>query len=419
MKKKDFFYSAILALSMTFSMTACSDDDEPTPEPTPDPGVETKDPYDLDYTAENASAWGNYMYQTALLLDQDATSLYNAWTTDYEGNGPYATIFKDQTAGAYSSPLACIEEMVQSGMWNIANEVGTAKIQDPYNLYVSGDREAGLYAVESWFSWHSRDDYTNNIWSVRNTYYGRIDDNDVSKIDGDLSAYGSYQDFDDAGDINENSLSAFIASLNPELDELIKEQIFAAAKAIQAIPQPFRNNIDSEESVEAMTACNTLATTLTNELLPFVNTLTDASYTERLDAIAEQFVDAVVLPTYASLQEENRKLLDAVNQFRESPSNANFENACNAWLEAREPWEKSEAFLIGPVANWGLDPNMDSWPLDVDAIIQLLNSQNWNEMEWSGNFDEDSETIGAAQSVRGYHTLEFLLFKNGEPRTVD
>ena len=416
--KKNLFYTAIFVLVMACTFTACSEEDEPNPNPSPD-GPTTTSAYDLDYTADNAAAWGNYMYQTALLLDQDATSLYNAWTSDYEGNGPYATIFKDQTSGAYSSPLACIQEMVESGMWNIANEVGTAKIQDPYNTYVGGDHEGGLYAVESWFSWHSRDDYTNNIFSIRNTYYGRIDDNDVSKIDGDLSAYNSYSDFDDAGDISENSLSTFIASINSELDETIKQQIFAAAKAIQAIPQPFRNNIDSEESVAAMDACNTLASTLLNELLPFVNTLSGAEYTDRLDAIAEQFVDVVVLPTYQDLQEKNRTLLDVVNQFRENPSDANFENVCNAWLEAREPWEKSEAFLIGPVANWGLDPNMDSWPLDVNAIVQLLESQNWNEMQWSGDYNEDSETIGAAQNVRGYHTLEFLSFKNGEPRKVN
>ena len=35
------------------------------------------------------------------------------------------------------------------------------------------------------------------------------------------------------------------------------------------------------------------------------------------------------------------------------------------------------------------------------------------------NFDEEDEAIGAAQSVRGYHTLEYLLFKDGQPRTVD
>ena len=62
---------------------------------------------------------------------------------------------------------------------------------------------------------------------------------------------------------------------------------------------------------------------------------------------------------------------------------------------------------------------MDSWPLDQNGIVQVLNSQNWDDLEWSGNFDEEDEAIGAAQSVRGYHTLEYLLFKDGQPRTVD
>lgn len=411
MKKKNLFYLAALSLCMTFSMSSCSDND--------DPGI-NEDPAELDYTADNAEAWGNYMYNVAMLLNQDATNLYNYWIVDYDGDGPYATIFKDQTAGAYSSALACIQEMVEGGMWNIANEVGDAKIKDPYEKYTSGDTQGGLYAVESWYSWHSRDDYTNNIFSVRNTYYGKIDDNDVDKVSGNLNAFASYQDFDDEGDIAENSLSKLIASVNPDLDERIKSLIFSSAKAIQAIPQPFRNNINSEEAVTAMNTCMELANLLINELHPYVNeTFRDSRYNAQLDAVAEQFVDAVVLPTYKELQEKNRLLLEAINQFRQSPSNNNFENACNAWLTAREPWEKSEAFLIGPVANKGLDPNMDSWPLDQNGIVQVMNSQNWNVMEWTGNFDEEDEAIGATQSVRGYHTLEYLLFKNGQPRTIN
>lgn len=38
---------------------------------------------------------------------------------------------------------------------------------------------------------------------------------------------------------------------------------------------------------------------------------------------------------------------------------------------------KERSSLIGPVANLGLDPNMDSWPLDQNGIVQVLNSQNW------------------------------------------
>lgn len=68
-----------------------------------------------------------------------------------------------------------------------------------------------------------------------------------------------------------------------------------------------------------MNTCMELANLLLNEVKPYVNqTFGDPEYDDDLDAIAEQFVDAVVLPTYKDLQEKNKLLLDAVNQFRQT-----------------------------------------------------------------------------------------------------
>ena len=38
---------------------------------------------------------------------------------------------------------------------------------------------------------------------------------------------------------------------------------------------------------------------------------------------------------------------------------ANFKAAAAQWIVARRPWETSEAFLFGPVADKGLDPNIE------------------------------------------------------------
>ena len=54
--------------------------------------------------------------------------------------------------------------------------------------------------------------------------------------------------------------------------------------------------------------------------------------------------------------------------------------------------------------------------LDQNAIVQILNSQSWSDLEWNENDDEAA--VESAQNVRGFHTLEFLLYKNGEPRKV-
>lgn len=381
---KKVFLSAVMALSF-IGLPSCSDDKNDGPDK--DENVEAAD---INYTKANASSWGNYMVQVAYLLRSDAQNLYNSWTQSYEGGKPFAEIFKQHNGGDYSSALSCVDQMIE-GCAEIANEVGTAKIGDPFNLWVSGEKTRAVYAVESWYSWHSRDDYSNNIMSIRNTYYGSLD-----------------------GTVNSASLSALMASVNPTLDTQMKEAIADASAAILGIPQPFRNNINSSETRTAMTACADLEDLLSKQLKTAVANLGNDS---RLQAIVDRFVDGVALPAYSDLAAKNSALYDKVVAFKNNPSNSTFAAACEAWLTAREPWEKSEAFLFGPVDALGLDPNMDSWPLDQDAIVQILNSGNYDNLDWTNGDDDDK--IEAVQSVRGFHTLEFLLFKDGNPRKVD
>ena len=369
------------ACTLTFGMTACSSDknDDNNTE------IDITDPNNLDYSASYAEQWANYMVTVSGLLADDADELYNAWK-----NG-YADIFKNHNSEEYKSAIDCVEQILD-GCIDIASEVGSAKIGDPYNLYMSGKTTEALYAVESWYSWHSRDDYRNNIYSIRNAYYGSRD-----------------------GKVNANSLSALLATKNAELDTKAKQKIQAAADAIYAIPQPFRNNINSKEASAAMTACAELEDFIENELKPYftANINDDAT----LDPVIKQYVDQVVLPTYNQLAVLNDALDAAVKQFKQNPSNANFTACANAWLEARQPWEQSEAFLFGPVDELGLDPNMDSWPLDQAQIAQILKSQAFNNLNWKEG--ESDEKVEKAQSLRGFHTLEFLIFKDGKARTVN
>lgn len=376
-------YSAIMALALGCSMVACSDDkksDEPA-------GVESKD---LEYTASNANAWHNYTIQVANLLKDDANSLYEAWATSYDGGDAYAATFKNHSNSTYASALNCIEEIID-GCSSIADEVGNAKIGDPYNLYVGGQHQEALYAVESWYSWHSREDYANNIRSIRNAY---------------TCTYGNEQSY--------NSISNLVKSIDRKLDDKVLEAINNATMAIFAIPAPFRNNINSQLSREAMDACATLNEVLDRDLKAFFNSL--EGHDAELDAIVKDYVDIVILPTYKDLRDKNAALYTAVRNLSDTRSNAAFEAACEAWLEARAPWEMSEAFLFGPVDALGLDPNMDSWPLDQDAIVNHLSSGNVSDLIW-GDGDDDGK-VEAAQNIRGFHTLEFLLFKDGKARTV-
>ena len=219
-----------------------------------------------------------------------------------------------------------------------------------------------------------------------------------------------------------------LRTLNPELNARATALINAAARAIWAIPDPFRNNIGSPEVLTAMEACAELEDFIKNELKPyFSNNVKDEAV---LLPVIRQYVDGVVLPTYAQLVAGNTALNEAVKAFKRNPTNAGFEACALVWLNARQPWEQSEAFLFGPVADRGLDPNMDSWPLDQSGIAAILNSQDFAQLQWSGDYEEldeenedassaQAKAIAKAQNLRGYHTLEYFIFKNGQARKVN
>ena len=288
--------------------------------------------------------------------------------------------------------LVCVEQILD-GCIDIANEVGEAKIGDPYGLYKAGRTTEALYAVESWYSWHSIDDYSNNILSIRNAYYGTRD-----------------------GKVATNSLATLLAANNANLDTQVRTAIASTYDAIQAIPAPFRNNIGAPEVKEAMEACAELVEVL-EHLKGYIQRTAAINSDDALQPILNNYVNTVVLPTYAELKQANAALYAAAQAFAKAPSDAAFEACCEAWFAARAPWETSEAFLFGPVDALGLDPNMDSWPLDQAQIVEILNSGKFDNLTWGDNNSDDE--IEAVQSVRGFHTMEFLIFKDGKARTIN
>lgn len=292
-----------------------------------------------------------------------------------------------------AQPALVSVEQIIDGCMDIANEVGNAKIGDPLDLWNNGEQTKALYAVESWYSWHSREDYSNNILSIRNAFYGTRN-----------------------GQIAANSLATLLKGNNAELFQTVDDAIQKAHQTILNIPAPFRNNINALQVTIAVEACNELEETL-KSLKAYLQRNEAVNSDEVLQPILVTYVNDVVLPTYKELMEKNTALYETAKTFATAPSDENFQKCCNAWLEARTPWETSEAFLFGPVDALGLDPNMDSWPLDQEAIVNILNSGEFDNMIW-GDGDDD-ETVEAKQGVRGFHTMEFLIFKDGQTRTIN
>jgi hypothetical protein len=86
--------------------------------------------------------------------------------------------------------------------------------------------------------------------------------------------------------------------------------------------------------------------------------------------------------------------------------------ACIDWKTARADWENSEAFLFGAADVYSIDPHTDTWPVAANDLAQVLRDENA-----MGNLDNFIKT--ANSGILGYHGLEYVLFREGQPRKID
>lgn len=109
----------------------------------------------------------------------------------------------------------------------------------------------------------------------------------------------------------------------------------------------------------------------------------------------------VIYPTYSDLAAKAADLETAVLALDTTADAVKLNAARAAWRAARKPWEQSEGFLFGPVDTKGVDPSIDSWPLDSLALKSILaTSATFNVAYVDVQPDE----------VKGFHAIEYLLF---------
>ena len=141
-----------------------------------------------------------------------------------------------------------------------------------------------------------------------------------------------------------------------------------------------------------------------------------------IKAAVEQYVPGVVYSTYNDLAKESDELYnllaDAADKGVDAISQAEIDAICAKFLQARQSWEESEAFLYGAATDFGIDPHIDTWPLDVEALATALsNSEQVAALEGEDGIAYASAKLGA--ELLGFHGIEFILFRNGGNRTVE
>ncbi len=128
---------------------------------------------------------------------------------------------------------------------------------------------------------------------------------------------------------------------------------------------------------------------------------------QRISAVLNDAAYKVILPTYVELDQKAQTLADAVAALQSGITDAKLETARQAWRDARRPREQSDGFLFGPVDTKGIDPSIDSWPVnkvDLDAVLA------------SGATLTKEYIDGLEGTLKGFHTIEYLIFGVGDTK---
>lgn len=116
----------------------------------------------------------------------------------------------------------------------------------------------------------------------------------------------------------------------------------------------------------------------------------------------------VIVATYAQLN-NNALVLKANIDAVTFPMTTTEQNTIKlAWQATRSPWEQSESFLYGPVGiEEVVDPAIDSWPVDVNAIDVIKNN----------GAPITAASLETNDDARGFHTIEYFIWgtNNNKP----
>ena len=156
----------------------------------------------------------------------------------------------------------------------------------------------------------------------------------------------------------------------------------------------------------AIDACANVVTQLENANKVISSTNLSAEQEAYLRNVLTGLVSNVIVPTYTKLADDVEDLEKTLNGLTVNTiTQSQIDKACEDFKAARENWERSEAFLMGAASDFDIDPTIDSWPLNRTLLLSYFNNGMNDEML------EDA-------TILGFHALEFILFRNGQPRKV-
>ena len=151
---------------------------------------------------------------------------------------------------------------------------------------------------------------------------------------------------------------------------------------------------------------------------------------QAMQALTTQYVNHVIFPIYSALASQTATLFDQLVDAKArlkagTLRQDDIDLLCTTFLAARSAWEQSEAFLYGAATDFGIDPHIDTWPLDRTALAKALSSSEIVEELDDLEADEEGAIAGidnaralVGEQQLGFHGIEFIIFREGQNRTV-
>jgi putative iron-regulated protein len=113
--------------------------------------------------------------------------------------------------------------------------------------------------------------------------------------------------------------------------------------------------------------------------------------------------------SYEDMYSKSTALLNAVTTLNTTTTDANLTSCRQLWKDVRTTWEQSESWLFGPVSTNDIDPRIDTWPVDFNALDAILAS--------SATLNE-AYVDGLADALKGFHPIEYLLWGQSGTKTA-
>ncbi len=128
--------------------------------------------------------------------------------------------------------------------------------------------------------------------------------------------------------------------------------------------------------------------------------------------ILQHTASNVCAASYVDLSAKAGQLLTAVNTLNTTTTDGNLNTCRDLWKSIRQTWEKSEAWLFGPVDVDKIDPRIDTWPVDFNDLNTVLASSDELNEEYIASLNEDHDAL------RGFHPIEYLLWGQDGEKTA-